>query len=182
MPNTEDTVTWAPDDGWRYHPKHVEQFAEINKLYIVESCWIIIDTYYAMHGPLNVKIAGILNEDRYKFFYHISLNPSWCENVFLDVSFRENLNIRFISTWYFFPAKSCLFLDNMGKNIVEPNRPQITIWRVVIACCKLSLQTHTQNMSYSKLFHGKDFTRTRVNIMFIPTLPLLFCVIFALVC
>ena len=26
------------------------------KLYIVASCWIIVDTYYAMHGPLNIKI------------------------------------------------------------------------------------------------------------------------------
>jgi len=24
----------SSDDGWRYHPKHVEQFADINKLYI----------------------------------------------------------------------------------------------------------------------------------------------------
>jgi len=44
MPDTVDTVIWGPDDGWRYHPKHVEQFADINKLYIVASCWIITDT------------------------------------------------------------------------------------------------------------------------------------------
>jgi len=25
MPNAIDTVVRAPDDGWRYHPKHVEQ-------------------------------------------------------------------------------------------------------------------------------------------------------------
>jgi hypothetical protein len=45
MPDAVDIVTWAPDDGWRYHPKHVQQFTDINKLYIVESCWIIIDIY-----------------------------------------------------------------------------------------------------------------------------------------
>jgi len=45
----------APDDGWRYHPKHIKQFADINKLYFVASCWIIIDIYSAMHGPLNIK-------------------------------------------------------------------------------------------------------------------------------
>jgi hypothetical protein len=39
MPGAVDTVTLAPDDGWIYHPKHVEQFADINKLYIVASCW-----------------------------------------------------------------------------------------------------------------------------------------------
>jgi len=44
MPDILDTGTWAPDDGWRYHPKHVEQFTDINKLYIIASCWTIIDT------------------------------------------------------------------------------------------------------------------------------------------
>ena len=35
MPVTVDTVIRAADDGRRYHPKHVEQFADINKLYLV---------------------------------------------------------------------------------------------------------------------------------------------------
>jgi len=26
IPDAADTVVCAPDDGWRYHPKHVEQF------------------------------------------------------------------------------------------------------------------------------------------------------------
>jgi len=30
----------APDDEWKYHPKHVEQFQDINKLCNVASCWI----------------------------------------------------------------------------------------------------------------------------------------------
>ena len=33
-------VVCAPDDGWKYHPKHVEQFPDINKLCNVASCWI----------------------------------------------------------------------------------------------------------------------------------------------
>ena len=37
-----DTVVCAPDDGWKYHPKHVEQFSDINKLCNVASCWIYI--------------------------------------------------------------------------------------------------------------------------------------------
>jgi hypothetical protein len=40
--DTVDTVVWAPDDGWKYHPKHVEQFPDINKLCNVASCWIYI--------------------------------------------------------------------------------------------------------------------------------------------
>jgi hypothetical protein len=31
IPDAVDTVIRAPDDGWRYHPKHVEQFTDINK-------------------------------------------------------------------------------------------------------------------------------------------------------
>jgi hypothetical protein len=45
MSDAIDTVIWAPDDGWRYHPKHVEQFTDINKLYIVAYCWTVIDVY-----------------------------------------------------------------------------------------------------------------------------------------
>ena len=55
MPATVDTVIWAPDDGWRYHPKHVERFTDINTLYIVASCWTVIGIYFTMHGPLCVK-------------------------------------------------------------------------------------------------------------------------------
>jgi len=35
MPDTVDTVIGGPDDGWGCRPKHVEQFADINKMYIV---------------------------------------------------------------------------------------------------------------------------------------------------
>ena len=37
-----NAVVCAPDDVWRYHAKHVEQFPEINKLCNVASCWIYI--------------------------------------------------------------------------------------------------------------------------------------------
>jgi hypothetical protein len=40
IPDAVDTVVCASDDGWKYHPKHVEQFPDINKLSIVASCWI----------------------------------------------------------------------------------------------------------------------------------------------
>jgi hypothetical protein len=40
IPDAVDTVVFAPDDVWKYHPKHVEQFPDINKLCNVASCWI----------------------------------------------------------------------------------------------------------------------------------------------
>jgi len=71
MPDTVDTVICTPDDGWRYHPKHVEQFADVNKLYIAASCWIIIDTYYAIHGPLNIKYNHFLRHWETGFWGYI---------------------------------------------------------------------------------------------------------------
>jgi len=55
MPDAADTAILAPDDGWRYHPKHVERFTDINKRYTVASWWTIIGIYFMMHGPQNVK-------------------------------------------------------------------------------------------------------------------------------
>jgi len=40
VPDAVDTVLCAPDDRWRYHQKHVEQFPDINKLCKFASCWI----------------------------------------------------------------------------------------------------------------------------------------------
>ena len=40
-----DTVVCAPDDGWWCHPKHVEQFPDINKLCNVASFWVYILEY-----------------------------------------------------------------------------------------------------------------------------------------
>jgi hypothetical protein len=40
IPDAVDTVVCAPDDRWKYHPKYVEQFPDINKLCNVVSCWI----------------------------------------------------------------------------------------------------------------------------------------------
>jgi len=40
VPDAVDSVVYAPDDGWRNCPKHVEQFTELNKLCNVASCWL----------------------------------------------------------------------------------------------------------------------------------------------
>jgi len=40
IPDAIDTGVCAPDDGWKYHPKDVVQFPDINKMFNVASCWI----------------------------------------------------------------------------------------------------------------------------------------------
>ena len=57
---TVDTVVCTPDDGRRYHPKHVEKFPDINKLYKVASCWIYIGIYLQCTDPFTLTILLLL--------------------------------------------------------------------------------------------------------------------------
>ena len=50
IPDAVDTVLCAPDDGWWYHPKHVEQFPHKINCVTFASCWIFIGTFYAIKG------------------------------------------------------------------------------------------------------------------------------------
>ena len=67
VPDAVDTVVCAPDDGLRYHPKHVEQFPEINKLCNFASCWIYIRIYFRCTGPLTFKKDYFLRSGRLYF-------------------------------------------------------------------------------------------------------------------
>jgi hypothetical protein len=49
-----DKVACAPDDGWRCHPKHVEQFPDVTKLCKAASCWIYWNIF-TMRRSINVK-------------------------------------------------------------------------------------------------------------------------------
>jgi hypothetical protein len=56
----------APDDGWKYHPKHVEQFPDINKPCNVASCsiyeytGILLGAHYILHiSRIRVNIIKI---------------------------------------------------------------------------------------------------------------------------
>src|SRR5215475_8611602 len=55
IPDTVDRVVCAPDDGWKYHPKHVEQFPDINKLCNVACCWIYIGILLGAHPILHIS-------------------------------------------------------------------------------------------------------------------------------
>jgi hypothetical protein len=55
IPDAVDTVVCAPDDGWKYHPKYVQQFPDINKLCnvasygIYEYIRILLRVHYILH-------------------------------------------------------------------------------------------------------------------------------------
>ena len=58
IPNAVDIVVCAPDDGWRYYPKHAEQFTDINKLCNVASCWIysrIFRTFFFLWQTISLS-------------------------------------------------------------------------------------------------------------------------------
>jgi hypothetical protein len=45
----------------------------------------------------------------------------------------------------------------MWKNIVDPDRSQMTIWRIRFACWVIKARdTHTQNMQYLLLLYGNN--------------------------
>jgi hypothetical protein len=50
-----DRVVCAPDDGWKNHPKHAEQFPDINKLFNVASCCIYIGILLRAHNILHIS-------------------------------------------------------------------------------------------------------------------------------
>ena len=63
------------------------------------------------------------------------------------------------------------------KNIVEPGRSQMTIWRTRIACwIAKSIHTHTHNMQYFLLFHCNNGCTNALQcyVYTCSTLPVLF--------
>jgi hypothetical protein len=63
IPDALDTVVCAPDDRWKYHPKHVEQFLDINKLCNVASCWIYIIILLGAHPILYISRIRVKDGD-----------------------------------------------------------------------------------------------------------------------
>jgi len=63
IPHAVDTVVCAPDDGWKCHPKHVDQFPDINILCNVASCWIYeyIGILLGAHPILHISRIRVNN-------------------------------------------------------------------------------------------------------------------------
>jgi hypothetical protein len=59
--STLKPVVCAHDDGWKYHPKHVEQFPDINKLCNVASCWMYIGMLLGAHYILHISRIRVNN-------------------------------------------------------------------------------------------------------------------------
>src|SRR5215475_5486451 len=66
--------------GWKYHPKHVEQFPDINKLCNVASCWIYEYTGILLGARPILHISRIKVNQKVTCHQNISLQ-SWCHSV-----------------------------------------------------------------------------------------------------
>jgi hypothetical protein len=57
IPDAVDTVVCALDDLWKYRPKHLEQFPDINKLCNFASCWMYeyIEILLGAHPILHIS-------------------------------------------------------------------------------------------------------------------------------
>ena len=60
---------WAPDDGRKDRLKHVEHFTRINNLRNRCILLVVLQEYILMHGPMNVKWKGTLQNATRNTFY-----------------------------------------------------------------------------------------------------------------
>jgi hypothetical protein len=65
-PDAVDTVVCAPDDGRKYHSKHIEQVPDINKLCNVAPCWIYIGILLEARPILHISRIRVNVEVRNK--------------------------------------------------------------------------------------------------------------------
>jgi hypothetical protein len=96
-----------------------------------------------------------------------------------DIHFRLYLAKLFLER-EMFQTKCCseksihiLCYEIRCKNVVEPDRPPITIWRKCIACWNLSLHTHTHTHTHTyRIFNAYRYSaatvvaRTRLRITY----------------
>jgi hypothetical protein len=83
IPDAVDTVVCAPDDGWKYYPKHVEKFPDINKLCNVASCWIYIGIHLGAHPILHISRIRV---NRLSLFLPIAQQPLVLHGLIIEVS------------------------------------------------------------------------------------------------
>jgi hypothetical protein len=155
IPDPVATVVCAPDDGWRYHPKHVEQFPD--KLRNVASCWIYIRIEY--RTVLNIKQKPsilLVNMPSETLFGPFSVTTPPTEKRISDV--------RLLCHCYDIPLHRTPAAPLQGKNL---NRSSGVIRRSDPIC---SLRIYTMLEHY--LYTSSPFlsTRQRLKPTYVPTL------------
>jgi hypothetical protein len=108
---------------------------------------------------------GTLHEDQYTLLI-ISHSVLLRKRNVSDKTGRGNQNTHLCSVTFFF-SKIVFFYEIMWKNIIEPRRPQVTIWLTHIACW-ISKATRMFIICSTYCFSITPMVaRMRLNVMFI---------------
>jgi hypothetical protein len=112
-------------------------------------------------------MTGTFHEDKYTF---LIISRSFLLRIrnFEDKFVQKKQNAHFMF-YNFFENRA---LHEMWKNIVEPNRPQRTIWRMRIACW-IPNATNTYREYVLLLFHCSNVCTKAPSCCVTRTLPLL---------
>jgi len=104
----------------------------------------------------------------------MTLFPSTLLRMMLQTEFVEkNPNTHFI--FNNFCLKNPAVCEIMWKNMVEPDRTQMIVWRMRSACrIPKATHTHTRDMQYSLIIHGnKGFVNAPQCYVIVQCLPCL---------
>jgi hypothetical protein len=84
IPDDVDTVVYAPDYGWRYHPKHVEQFPDKINCVTLHLVGYILETLM-MHGSINFKFQ-ILTSITLKHIHTVCNSKRWQNTLYSELT------------------------------------------------------------------------------------------------
>lgn len=115
------------------------------------------------------KSKGYCTWKRIYVHHNVSLKSSWNEKLFYRRSFRENRNTNFMLKFF---SENRGFYEVMWNNILEPDKQQIKIRRMGIACCIPKPTAHTLCNIYC-FSTATMVTWTRLNVTYILTLNVL---------
>jgi len=111
-------IWWAPNKASKWQMGFNLAFNGLKNVQARMKVWIWCDVYRDVIYEYNVSV----NNTKLYFIYD--------KNSVLS---GRHQNTRFVFNKFFFPIKSCIY-EILWNNIVQPNRPQLTIWRMRIAC------------------------------------------------
>jgi hypothetical protein len=147
--------------------------------WIFHEIWLLsifryLSRKYEFHQN-GTRITGILHEDVFTLVI-VSRRTILKMRNLSDRSCRENQNTYFMFNNFFFFRKSCLLWDNLEEFCSVGQNIDRNIIRRMRLACWISLQTHTQNMQYSLLFHGSNGYANASQFYLIRTLPVFLAV------
>jgi hypothetical protein len=90
----------------KYHPKHVEQFPDINKLCNVASCWIYTGIVLGAHPILHISRIRVKHKSELR------------ATCFYRPEFKHGINTRVYSSVHIIVNSPCRFIQS-GASLIQ---------------------------------------------------------------